>query len=75
MLILLLVILYGQKIEERPTEALKRRLHIQFVKQKSLGKYLTQIFGFIKGQYLAQIKVHIVKQIECVDSAIIITGS
>ena len=33
MLILLLVILYGQKIGERPTEALKRRLHIQFVKQ------------------------------------------
>ena len=31
------------------------------MKQKKLGKYLTQIFGFIKGQYLAQIKIQIVK--------------
>ena len=36
---------------------------------KSLGKYLTQIFSFIKGQYLAQIKFKIVKQIGCVDAA------
>ena len=31
--------------------ALKQRLHIQFVEAKSLGKYLPQIFSFIKGQY------------------------
>ena len=30
---------------------------------KSLGKYLAQIFSFITGQYLAQIKIQIVKQI------------
>ena len=37
---------------------------------KSLGKYLTQIFSFINGQYLAQIKIQIVKQIGCVDAAL-----
>ena len=37
---------------------------------KSLGKYLTQIFRFIKGQYLAQIKIQIVKQIGSVDAAL-----
>ena len=36
---------------------------------KKLGKYLVQIFSFIKGQYLAQIKIQIVKQIGCVDAA------
>ena len=36
---------------------------------KSLGTYLTQIFSFIKGQYLAQIKIQILKQIECSDAA------
>ena len=36
---------------------------------KSLEKYLTQIFTFIKGQYLDQIKIKIVKQIGCVDAA------
>ena len=36
---------------------------------KSLGKYLTQIFSFIAGQYLAQVKIQIVKQIGCVDTA------
>ena len=36
---------------------------------KSLGQYLTQIFRFIEGQYLAQIKLQIVKQIGCVDAA------
>ena len=43
---------------------------------KSLGKYLAQIFSFIKGQYLAQIKFQTVKQIGCVDAALLrITGS
>ena len=37
---------------------------------KSFGKYLAQIFCFIKGQYLAQIKIQIVKQIGCVDAAL-----
>ena len=36
---------------------------------KSLGKYLPQIFSFIKRQYLSQIKIQIVKQIGCVDAA------
>ena len=40
---------------------------------KSLGKYLAQIFSFIKGQYLAQIKIQIVKQIGCVDAALAAT--
>ena len=37
---------------------------------KSLGKYLTKIFSFVNGQYVAQIKIPIVKQIECADSAL-----
>ena len=37
---------------------------------KSLGKYLTQMFRFIKGQYLAPINIQIVKQIGCVDAAL-----
>ena len=37
---------------------------------KSLGKYLAQIFSFIKGQYLAQVKIQIVKQIGCVDATL-----
>ena len=37
---------------------------------KSLGKYLDQLFSFIKGQYLAQIKIQIVEQIGCVDAAL-----
>ena len=40
------------------------------MKQKYLGKYLAQIFSFIKGQYLAQIKIQIVRQIGCVDAAL-----
>ena len=36
---------------------------------KSLGKYLGQIFSFIKAQYLAQIKIQIDKQIGCVGVA------
>ena len=40
------------------------------MKHESLGKYLTQIFSFIKGQYLAQIKIQIVKQIGCIDAAL-----
>ena len=37
---------------------------------RSLGKYLTKIFNFIKGQYLAQIKIQIVIQIGYVDAAL-----
>ena len=37
---------------------------------KTLGKYLAKIFSFIKGQYFAQIKIQIVKQIGCVDAAL-----
>ena len=38
---------------------------------KCLEKYLAQIlFSFIKGQYFAQIKIQIVKQIGCVDAAL-----
>ena len=37
---------------------------------KSLGKYFTPVFSFIKGQYLAQIKIQIVKQIGCVDATL-----
>ena len=37
---------------------------------KSLEKYLAQILSFIKGQYLAQIKFQIVKQVGCVDAAL-----
>ena len=40
------------------------------MKQKSLEKYLAQIFNFIEGQYLGQIKIQIVKQIGCVDAAL-----
>ena len=39
------------------------------MKQKSWGKYLAQIFSLIKGQYLAQIKIQIVKWIGCLDAA------
>ena len=64
--------------------ALKRRLHIQFVKRfgilfapnivplwsKKIGKKnLPRIFNFIKRQYLSQINFQIVKQIGCVDAA------
>ena len=35
-----------------------------------LGNYLTQIFCFIKGQYLAQLKFQIVKQIRCVGATL-----
>ena len=38
---------------------------------RSLGKYLTKIFYFIKGQYLAQIKIQIVIQIGYVDAALL----
>ena len=41
------------------------------MKQKKLGKYLVQIFSFIKGQYLAKIKIQIVKQIGCVDATLV----
>ena len=37
---------------------------------KSLGKYSAPKFSFIKGQYLAQIKIQIGKQIGCVDASL-----
>ena len=38
---------------------------------KSLGQSLGQIFCFIGGQFLAQIKYQIVEQIVCVDAALL----
>ena len=37
---------------------------------KYLGQIFSQTFCFIEGQYLAQIKFQIVKEIECVDAAL-----
>ena len=37
---------------------------------KSLGQSLDQIFCFIEGQFLAQIKYRIFEQIGCVDAAL-----
>ena len=65
----------------------KRRLHIQFFYDlelhlgqilslyvaKSLGQSLGQIFCFIEGQFLAQIKYQIVEQIDFVDAALLLT--
>ena len=42
----------------------------QIYEAKSLGKYLAQKISFIKGQYLVQIRIQIVKQIGCVDAAL-----
>ena len=42
---------------------------------KSREKYLAQIFNFIEGQYLGQIKIQIVKQIECADAALLEVSS
>ena len=37
---------------------------------KYLGQIFSQTFCFIEGQYLAQIKIQIFKQIGCVDAAL-----
>ena len=72
-----LTLAYVLIAEFMPGAGVKRRLHIQFLLQfgilfgpnivplwsKKFGKNLTQIFSFIKRQYLAKIKNQIVKQI------------
>ena len=44
---------------------------LSLYEEKSLEKYLAQIFSFIEGQCLGQIKIEIVKQIGCVDDALV----
>ena len=40
------------------------------MKQKVWENIWPKIFSFIKGQYLAQINIQIIKQIACVDAAL-----
>ena len=66
------------KRKKKEKKKLKRRLHIQFLLRFEIlgqilslcvAKSLGQIFCFIEGQLLSQIKYQIVEQIACLDAA------